>query len=120
MRSPAVVTTSTGNDLTIPKSTGFVSSAIIGEGTSITESDPTLAVVTLKSFKYANFFEISTELANDTPTNLLSFLARQAALSLGCTLRELRRVTSSFRRTTIRGSPPPAGVPKSGTTCTCR
>jgi HK97 family phage major capsid protein len=78
-----VVTTSTGEDLVIPKSTGFVSSAIIGEGTSITESDPTLATVTLKAFKYANYFEISQELANDTPTNLLSFLATQAALSLG-------------------------------------
>jgi HK97 family phage major capsid protein len=78
-----VVTTSTGEDLIIPKSTGFVSSAIIGEGASITESDPTLATVTLKAFKYANYFEISQELANDTPTNLLSFLARQAALSLG-------------------------------------
>jgi HK97 family phage major capsid protein len=78
-----VVTTATGEDLTIPKSTGFVSTAIIGEGASITESDPTLAVVTLKSFKYSNYFEISQELANDTPTNLLDFLARQAALSLG-------------------------------------
>jgi HK97 family phage major capsid protein len=78
-----VVTTATGEDLVIPKSTGFVSSAIIGEGASITESDPTLATVTLKAFKYANYFEISQELANDTPTNLLSFLARQAALSLG-------------------------------------
>jgi HK97 family phage major capsid protein len=78
-----VVTTSTGEDLIIPKSTGFVSSAIIGEGASITESDPTLATVTLKAFKYANYFEISQELANDTPTNLLSFLATQAALSLG-------------------------------------
>jgi HK97 family phage major capsid protein len=78
-----VVTTATGEDLIIPKSTGFVSSAIIGEGASITESDPTLATVTLKSFKYANYFEISYELANDTPTNLISFLARQAALSLG-------------------------------------
>jgi HK97 family phage major capsid protein len=78
-----VVTTATGEDLVIPKSTGFVSSAIIGEGASITESDPTLATVTLKAFKYANYFEISSELANDTPTNLLSFLARQAALSLG-------------------------------------
>jgi HK97 family phage major capsid protein len=78
-----VVTTSTGEDLIIPKSTGFVSSAIIGEGASITESDPTLATVTLKAFKYANYFEISQELANDTPTNPLSFLARQAALSLG-------------------------------------
>jgi HK97 family phage major capsid protein len=78
-----VVTTSTGEDLVIPKSTGFVSSTIIGEGQSITESDPTLATVTLKSFKYSNYFEISQELANDTPTNLLDFLARQAALSLG-------------------------------------
>jgi HK97 family phage major capsid protein len=78
-----VVTTATGEDLVIPKSTGFVSTAIIGEGASITESDPTLATVTLKSFKYANYFEISQELANDTPTNLLDFLARQAALSLG-------------------------------------
>ena len=78
-----VVTTATGEDLVIPKSTGFVSSAIIGEGASITESDPTLATVTLKSFKYSNYFEISQELANDSPANLLDFLARQAALSLG-------------------------------------
>jgi HK97 family phage major capsid protein len=78
-----VVTTATGEDLVIPKSTGFVSSAIIAEAGSITESDPTLATVTLKSFKYSNYFEVSQELANDTPTNLLDFLARQAALSLG-------------------------------------
>jgi HK97 family phage major capsid protein len=78
-----VITTATGEDLVVPKSTGFVTSAIIGEGASITESDPTLDVVTLKAFKYANFFQVSYELANDTPTNLLDFLARQAALSLG-------------------------------------
>jgi HK97 family phage major capsid protein len=78
-----VVTTATGEDLIIPKSTGFVTSNIFGEGVSITESDPTLATVTLGAYKYANYFEISQELANDTPTNLLDFLARQAALSLG-------------------------------------
>jgi len=78
-----VVTTATGEDLVIPKSTGFVTTAIIGEGASITESNPTLSTATLKSFKYSNYFEISQELANDTPTNLLQFLAQQAALSLG-------------------------------------
>jgi HK97 family phage major capsid protein len=83
MGGATVVTTATGEDLVVPKSTGYVSSAIIGEGAQITESDPTLTTVTLKSFKYANYFEISSELANDTPTNLLQFLARQAALSLG-------------------------------------
>jgi HK97 family phage major capsid protein len=55
-----VVTTATGEDLVIPKSTGFVSSAIIGEGASITESDPTLSTVTLKAFKYANFSKFRT------------------------------------------------------------
>jgi HK97 family phage major capsid protein len=84
MRAGAtVVTTDTGEDLVVPRSTGFVTSAIIPEGNQITESDPALSTVTLKAFKYANYFEISQELANDTPTNLLDFLARQAALSLG-------------------------------------
>jgi HK97 family phage major capsid protein len=84
MRAGAtVITTETGEDLVVPKSTGFVTTNIIGEGASITESDPTLATVTLKAFKYANYFEVSQELANDSPTNLLDFLARQAALSLG-------------------------------------
>jgi HK97 family phage major capsid protein len=84
MRAGAtVVTTDTGENLVVPRSTGFVTTNIIAEGASITESDPTLSTVTLSAYKYANFFEISQELANDTPTNLLSFLARQAALSLG-------------------------------------
>jgi HK97 family phage major capsid protein len=84
MRAGAtVITTETGEDLVVPRSTGFVTSAITAEGAQITESDPALSTVTLKAFKYANYFEISQELANDTPTNLLDFLARQAALSLG-------------------------------------
>jgi HK97 family phage major capsid protein len=77
-----VVTTDTGENLIVPKSTAFVTTALIGEGASITESDPTLATVTLGAFKYASFFEISQELANDSPTNLLAFLAQQAATSL--------------------------------------
>jgi HK97 family phage major capsid protein len=84
MRAGAtVLTTATGEDLVVPKSTGFVTSNLIAEGAAITESDSTLATVTLKAYKYANYFEISQELANDTPTNLLNFLAQQAALSLG-------------------------------------
>jgi HK97 family phage major capsid protein len=84
MRAGAtVVTTDTGENLVVPRSTGFVTTNIIAEGASITESDPTLGTVTLGAYKYANYFEISQELANDTPPNLLDFLARQAALSLG-------------------------------------
>ena len=79
-----VVTTATGEDLVVPKSTGFVTLGDHRRGRVASPSrDPTLGTVTLKAFKYANYFEISQELANDTPTNLLDFLARQAALSLG-------------------------------------
>jgi HK97 family phage major capsid protein len=77
-----VVTTSTGEDLVIPKATGYVTSARFAEGVSITESDPTLGTLTLKSYGYKAFFQISRELADDTPTNLLSYLAGAAALAL--------------------------------------
>jgi HK97 family phage major capsid protein len=70
-----VLTTATGEDLAVPKETAWVSSALTAEGASITESDPTLAFATLKAYKYASFFEISQELANDSPANLLDFLA---------------------------------------------
>jgi HK97 family phage major capsid protein len=84
MRAGAtVVTTETGETLVVPRSTGFVTSAITAEGAAITESDPSLSTVSLSAYKYSNYFEVSQELANDTPTNLMSFLARQAALSLG-------------------------------------
>jgi HK97 family phage major capsid protein len=84
MRAGAtVVPTETGETLVVPRSTGFVTSQITAEGAQITESDPTLSTVTLGAYKYSNYFEVSQELANDTPTNLMSFLARQAALSLG-------------------------------------
>jgi DNA-binding NarL/FixJ family response regulator len=54
MRAGAlVITTATGEDLQVPKSTAYQTSALTGEGVSITESDPTLAVTTLKAYKYA-------------------------------------------------------------------
>ena len=77
-----VVSTQNGDVLQVPKSTAFVSSAITGEGVSITESDPTLGKVDLGAYKYASFFQVSSELATDTGTDLLGFLVKQAAVSL--------------------------------------
>jgi HK97 family phage major capsid protein len=83
MRAGAmVINTATGEDLQIPKSTAFQTANLIGEGASITESDPTLGVVTLKSYKYAAFWQLSRELVDDTPANLLDALARGAATAL--------------------------------------
>ena len=77
-----VLTTQTGEDLQVPKNTANSTAAITNEGASISASDPTQAVVTLKSYKYATFFQISNELATDTPLDLIGYLARQAGQAL--------------------------------------
>lgn len=83
MRAGAtVINTPTGEDLQIPKSTAFSTAALTSEGSAITESDPTLNVVTLKAYKYGVLFQVSHELANDTATDLVGFLTDQAAQAL--------------------------------------
>ncbi|MGH3469054.1 MAG: phage major capsid protein [Thermocrispum sp.] len=77
-----LINTTTGEDLQVPKSTAFSTANLTAEGGLITESDPTLAVTTLKAYKYAAFFQVSHELANDTNTDLMGFVARQAGQAL--------------------------------------
>ncbi|TDO52622.1 HK97 family phage major capsid protein [Kribbella sp. VKM Ac-2527] len=77
-----VVNTDTGETLAVPKSTAFSTAALTAEAGSITESDPTLAVVNLGAYKYAAFFQVSSELATDGHADLLGFLSRQAGEAL--------------------------------------
>jgi HK97 family phage major capsid protein len=77
-----LIQTETGEDLKVPKTTGFVTSALTGEGATITESDPTLAAVTLRAYKYASLWQLSRELLETSPANLLDTLAQNAATSL--------------------------------------
>ena len=79
-----ILTTNSGESLQIPRSATYTSPAIIGEGTAITESDPTFAAfVTLGAFKYAATFQLSREVVEDSGINLLDFVARQAATGMG-------------------------------------
>ena len=77
-----VVNTTTGETLAVPKSTAYSTAALTTEGNSITESDPTLAVVNLGAYKYAAFFQVSSELATDGHSDLMGFLSRQAGEAL--------------------------------------
>ena len=77
-----LLNTPTGENLQVPKSTAFSTAALIAEGATITESDPTLAVVTLGAYKYAAYFECSHELASDGNPDLLGFFARQSGQAL--------------------------------------
>jgi HK97 family phage major capsid protein len=83
MRAGAlVITTSTGEEMLVPKATAYQSSAITAEGQPISESDPTLAVTSLKAYGYKSFWQVSRELIEDSPANLLDALAQGAATSL--------------------------------------
>jgi HK97 family phage major capsid protein len=79
-----ILTTNGGENLQIPRTATYTAPGIIGEGTAITESDPTFAAfVTLGAFKYAATFQLSREVVEDSGINLLDFVARQAATGMG-------------------------------------
>ena len=78
-----VIQTTSGETLKVPKSTAFSSAAIISEGGTITESDPTLATVSLGAYKYGFSVQISHELVEDTSFDVLGYLAEQSGIALG-------------------------------------
>lgn len=79
-----ILTTDSGNNLQVPRQSGFTAPAITSEGSSISESDPSFsAFITLGAFKYAATLQLSREVVEDSGINLLDFIARQAAAGMG-------------------------------------
>jgi len=78
-----VIMTEDGAPMSVPASTAFSSAQIVAEGGTIPSSDPSLAVVPLPVHKYGFFCQATYELVTDASFDLLEFLARQAAESLG-------------------------------------
>lgn len=77
-----VITTASGENLQVPKTTAHSSAAIIAEGGTVTESDPAFGQVTLGAFKYGLSIQISSELEQDTGVDLAGYLAMQAGRAL--------------------------------------
>ena len=78
-----VLRTESGGDINVPKTTAHGTAALVAEGATITEADPTFAAVTLQAFKYAVMIQVSTELINDSGVDLVGYLARQAGRAIG-------------------------------------
>jgi HK97 family phage major capsid protein len=81
-----VITTDTGEDIRIPRSTAIGTAGIVAEAAAIPESDPTLGVVTLGALKYGLTLQLSTELANDSSVDLQAYIAREAGTAIGVAL----------------------------------
>lgn len=78
-----VLRSDSGEPIKIPKSTAFSTAAIVSEGGTIPESDPTLGTTTLGGYKYGFLVQVSYELANDVNFDLIGFLAEQAGIAIG-------------------------------------
>lgn len=79
-----ILTTNSGENLQIPRTSTYTSTKIEPEGDAIDESDPTFqSFITLGAYKYAATFQLSREVVEDSGINLLDFVARQAAIGMG-------------------------------------
>lgn len=78
-----IISTSTGENLTIPTLTAYSTPAIAAQAGTVTESEPTFSSITLGAFKYGVTIPVSNELLNDAGFDLSGVLARQAGEALG-------------------------------------
>lgn len=79
-----MLTTTSGENLQIPRTATYTAPVVTAEGTAIAESDPTFAAfITLGAFKYAASFQLSREVVEDSGIDLLSFVAAQSAVGMG-------------------------------------
>lgn len=78
-----VIQSASGETLKVPKSTAFSTAAIVAEGDTISESDPTLGSVSLGAYKYGFLVQVTQELVEDENFDLLGFLAEQTGIAIG-------------------------------------
>lgn len=78
------ITTSSGENLQVPRTTAFSTAAITTEGSAISESDPTFgAFITLGAYKLSFVTQLSREMITDSGVDITGFLAEQTGVAMG-------------------------------------
>jgi len=79
-----MVTTTTGENILMPRLTAFGTAALISEGGSFGESDPTInSSITMGAFKYGNLLQISDELIQDSAFDIERFVGQALGTQIG-------------------------------------
>jgi HK97 family phage major capsid protein len=81
--NPTVYSTSSGENLVVPRSTAEGAAGWIGEAGTLPTGDPTLSSVTLGAYKVAKLIQISSELLADTGFDIVGYMAEHAGRNLG-------------------------------------
>ena len=78
-----MVTTNTGENILMPRLTAFGTAAIVAEGASFAESDPTFATVTMSAHKFGNLLQVSDELIQDSAFDIERFVGQSLGTQIG-------------------------------------
>lgn len=81
--NPKVFTTSSGENLVIPRSTAEGSAVWTGEGAALTAGDPTVSSVTLGAYKVGKIIQVSSELLADEGFDVVGYMAETAGRNIG-------------------------------------
>lgn len=81
--NPTVFSTSSGENLVVPRATAYGQANWTAEGGALSASDPTLSSVTLGAHKVGVLVQISRELLDDEGFDVVGFIASQAGMLIG-------------------------------------
>jgi HK97 family phage major capsid protein len=81
--NPRVITTASGETLTLPRSTAEGAATWTAEAQPLTESDPTFSSVSLGAYKVAKLIQVSSELLADEGFDVTGFMAEHAGRNIG-------------------------------------
>lgn len=77
------LTTSSGENLLVPKTTTHGAAALVAEAGTIAASDAAFGQVTMNAYKYGQLIQLSTELVQDTAIDLLGYIAESGGRNVG-------------------------------------
>lgn len=84
LESSMILNTAGGESLQVPRTNAYSTGSVTAEAAGFAESDPTfLAFLTLGSFKESTFFQVSTEMLEDSGVNLLDYIGLNVGQSIG-------------------------------------
>lgn len=89
LETSEVISTTSGEEITIPTLTAYNTATLVNEGSAISESDPTFSSITLNAYKYAFLVPISNELLADSGFDISSVIAEAAGNAIGYTVNDV-------------------------------
>ena len=81
--NPTVFSTSSGENLAVPRATAYGTAKWTAEGGTISASDPTVNAVTLGAYKVGVLVQLSSELLADEGFDVAGFIASEAGMLIG-------------------------------------